>query len=225
MPIKSGRLQGLSDLRDNATITYQSQLDEVARSLIQTFAESDQSVPATLPDAPGLFTYSGAPAMPGSAWVPGLAGSISVNANVDPTQGGSLARLRDGGISNPGNPAYLYNSANAASYSNRLTDLLGKLGTTQSFDPVAGIDASATLGKFSTASVSWLEFARQDATNASDYSTTLVNQASDALSNATGVNLDDEMSLLLDLEKSYQASSKLLGVIDDMLAGFMAEIR
>jgi flagellar hook-associated protein 1 FlgK len=163
--------------------------------------------------------------MPGNAWVPGLAGSIGVNANVDPAQGGSLARLRGGGISNPGNPAYLYNSANAAGYSNRLTDLLDKLGATQSFDPVAGIDASASLGKFSTASVSWLEYARQDATNASDYSATLVNQASDALSNATGVNLDDEMSLLLELEKSYQASSKLLGVIDDMLAGFMAEIR
>ena len=37
--------------------------------------------------------------------------------------------------------------------------------------------------------------------------------------------LDDEMSLLLDLEKSYQASSKLLAVIDDMLAGFIAGIR
>jgi flagellar hook-associated protein 1 FlgK len=69
-----------------------------------------------------------------------------------------------------------------------------------------------------------MESIRQDATNASDYSATLVDQASDALSNATGVNIDDEMSLLLQLEKSYQASSKLLGVIDEMLAGLLATV-
>jgi len=225
MPIKSGRLQGLATLRDETSVTYQSQLDEIARGLIQAFAESDQSAAPTLPDAPGLFTYSGAPAMPGSAWVPGLAGSIEVNGNVDPARGGVLSRLRDGGISAPGNPAYVYNPSNAASYSDRINELLDKLGATQSFDPATGIDATARLQDFATASVSWFEFTRSDATNVASYSTTLVARASDALSNATGVNLDDEMSLLLDLEKSYQASSKLLAVVDDMLAGFLAEIR
>ena len=74
MPIKSGQLQGLSVLRDEVSVTYQNQLDEIARGLIVTFAESDQSTPATLPDRPGLFTYSGEPAMPGASLVPGLAG-------------------------------------------------------------------------------------------------------------------------------------------------------
>jgi flagellar hook-associated protein FlgK len=32
------------------------------------------------------------------------------------------------------------------------------------------------------------------------------------------------MSLLLELERSFQASSKLLATIDDMLAGFIAGI-
>ncbi len=225
MPIRSGSLQGLASLRDDATVAYQSQLDEIARGLINTFAESDQGVPPTLPDAPGLFTYAGAPATPGGSWVPGLAGSIQINANVDPAQGGSLARLRDGGISNPGNPAYVYNSTGAAGYSARLSQLLDKVGAAQSFDPATGLDASASLGAFSAASVSWLESERKDASSAADYSSTLVAHASDALSNATGVNLDDEMSQLLDLEKSYQASSKLLAVIDEMLAGFIAGIR
>ena len=50
-------------MRDNAAVTYQSQLDEVARGLIDAFKETDQSG-AALPDVPGLFTYPGAPAMP-----------------------------------------------------------------------------------------------------------------------------------------------------------------
>jgi flagellar hook-associated protein 1 FlgK len=178
-----------------------------------------------LPDVPGLFTYAGAPAMPGASWVPGLAGSIEVNANVDPARGGSLARLRDGGISDPGNPAYVYNATGAAGFVGRLDELRDKLGAPQSFDAIAGIDTSAGLGQFSSASVSWIEAARQRATGAANYATTLVAHASDALSNATGVNLDDEMSLLLELENSYQASAKLLAVIDEMISGLLASIR
>ncbi len=42
MPIKSGQLAGLAKLRDDVSVTYQSQLDEVARTVIEIFAESDQ---------------------------------------------------------------------------------------------------------------------------------------------------------------------------------------
>ena len=69
MPLKAGKIAGLAELRDNATVTYQNQLDEIARGLIAVFAESDQSATPTLPDVPGLFTYPGAPALPASATV------------------------------------------------------------------------------------------------------------------------------------------------------------
>ncbi len=225
MPITSGKLRGLAALRDEATATVQSQLDELARGLIEAFAESDQSVPAALPDRPGLFTYPGAPAMPGAALVPGLAGTIAVNANVDPAKGGSLARLRDGGISDPGNPAYVYNPTGAAGFPDRLGEMLGELQASRGFDPAAGLGSDAALGSFATSSVGWLEAARQQAVGNAEYHTTLLVRASDALSHATGVNLDDEMSLLLELERSYQASAKLLASVDAMLASFIAGIR
>jgi flagellar hook-associated protein 1 FlgK len=225
MPLNSGRLQGLAALRDEVAVTFQGQLDEVARGLIETFAEADQSVPATLPERPGLFTWTGAPAMPGAVLVKGLAGVISVNAGVDPAQGGSLARLRDGGISDPGNPAYVYNQSGAAGFSGRLTEFLGKLQAVRTFDAAVGLDTNASLGGFASSSVGWLEAARKEAVDTASYQTTLLGRASDALSHATGVNLDDEMTLLLELERSYQATSKLLVTIDDMIAGFIAGIR
>ena len=46
MPLHGGKLAGLAALRDDVTVTYQSQLDEVARGLIETFAESDQTAAA-----------------------------------------------------------------------------------------------------------------------------------------------------------------------------------
>ena len=52
----SGRIAALAQVRDTIAVTYQSQLDEIARGLIQATAESDQSASPTLPDAPGLFT-------------------------------------------------------------------------------------------------------------------------------------------------------------------------
>src|SRR3954454_14515827 len=90
MPLKSGKIAGLAQLRDSATVTYQSQLDEIARGLITIFAESDQSAVPALPNVPGLFPYPGAPAIPASATVSvGLAGTITIAASVDPASGGN----------------------------------------------------------------------------------------------------------------------------------------
>ncbi|RUO98771.1 flagellar hook-associated protein FlgK, partial [Hyphomicrobium sp.] len=133
MSISTGKLAGLVEVRDSIAPTYQSQLDEIARGLIQTFAESDQSATPTLPDAAGLFTYVGGPAIPASGTVvPGLASSIKLNATVDPTQGGNPERLRDGGIAGA---AYTYNQGLGASYTDRIQQLITKLGATQPFDP------------------------------------------------------------------------------------------
>jgi flagellar hook-associated protein 1 len=216
MPIKSGQLAGLTNLRDNVAVTYQNQLDETARGLINTFAESDQSNPPTLPTAPGLFTYSGAPSMPGSTVTPGLAADIKVNPNADPSQGGNLGLLRDGGISDPTNPAYNYNTTGGNAFTGRLQDLLTKLSQPQSFDPTAGAGAQNTLSGYANASISWVEGTRQAATDQGNFSKTVLSQTSQALSNATGVNLDEEMSKMLDLEHSYAASSKLITAVNDM---------
>ncbi len=69
----SGKIAGLTQLRDSVASTMQSQLDEIARGLVTAFAET---APA-LPNAPGLFTWSGAPGMPpAGTLVNGLAGTI-----------------------------------------------------------------------------------------------------------------------------------------------------
>lgn len=214
MAIQSGKLQGLTQLRDVVAPQYQSQLDETARGLIAAFAESDQSGFGTT--APGLFTYSGATSVPSASVVPGLAGQIIVNPNADPSQGGNLDRLRDGGISDPTNSAYLYNTTGAAGYTDRINQLVASFSTTQSFDPSSGLGSSLSLQDYATSSLGWFEAQRQQAKDTESYQSTLLSQTTDALSNATGVNLDEQMSKMLDLENSYQASAKLISAIDAM---------
>ncbi len=219
----SGRIAALAQVRDDIAVTYQSQLDEIARGLVEAFAESDQSASPTLPDVPGLFTWSGAPAIPptGSIEV-GIAGTITISASVDPTQGGDPAKLRDGAIS--GNAAYLYNATGAAGFSDRLNELITALDQQRVFDPAAGVGSTATLSGFASSSVGWLQAARQSASEQADYKTTLFGRASDALTSVTGINLDEEMTLLLDLERSYQASSRLITTIDNMLGSLLSAV-
>ncbi|MBR0842596.1 flagellar hook-associated protein FlgK [Bradyrhizobium liaoningense] len=222
MPLKSGKLAGLAQLRDQTTVTYQSQLDEIARGLINTFRESDQSA-AALPDVPGLFTYPGAPAMPASATVSvGLAGLISVAASVDPTQGGNPNLLRDGAIS--GNPAYRYNTAGNGGYSTRLQQLIGGMDASQPFDATTQGKPSGSLIDFASSSTSWIENQRKTADSNVTYQKTLLDRSTAALSNVSGVNMDDEMSLMLQVERTYSASSKIISTVDEMLQSLLAAV-
>ena len=222
MPIKTGKLAGLAQLRDNATVTYQSQLDEVARGLVESFKEVDQSG-AALPDRPGLFTYPGSPAMPASATVSvGLAGSISVAASVDPAQGGNPNLLRDGAIS--GNVAYRYNTTGNAGYSTRLQQLIGNVDASQPFDATTQGKPTGSLIDFAASSTSWIENQRKAADDNATYQNTLLDRSSAALSNVSGVNMDDEMSLMLQVERTYSASSKIISTVDQMLQSLLAAV-
>ncbi|MGT2502069.1 flagellar hook-associated protein FlgK [Bradyrhizobium guangxiense] len=222
MPLKSGKLAGLAQLRDQDTVTYQSQLDEIARGLIDAFKEVDQSG-AALPDVPGLFTYPGAPAMPASATISvGLAGTISVAASVDPAAGGNPNLLRDGAIS--GSAAYNYNTTGNAGFSTRLQQLIDNMSAPQPFDVTAQGKPSGSVIEFASSSASWIESHRKTADDNVQYQNTLLDRSTAALSNVAGVNMDDEMSLMLQVERTYSASSKIISTVDQMLQSLLAAV-
>ncbi|MBN9078613.1 MAG: flagellar hook-associated protein FlgK [Rhizobiales bacterium 65-79] len=215
----SGSLQAMVQLRDSTATTMQSQLDEIARGLISSFAEKDPSGTATLPDTPGLFTWPGAPAMPADGTlVPGLAGLIKVNPAMDSTVGGSASVLRDGGA---GGTGYVANTAGNASYSDLLIGYSQNLDKPIAFDPAAGAGSNASVMTYSTNAISSFEAARKDASDAADNKNALMTRTAQALSNSTGVNIDEEMSTLLDLEHSYQASARMISTVDSMLGALL----
>ncbi len=235
MPIQSGALAGLAALRDTVAPEYQAQLDQIANGLISAFAETPQSTPAAAsptPPAslPGLFTFQGATGMPASAT--GLAALIKVNASVDPSQGGNANLLRDGGIADPsdaypstsGGSVYSYNTTGAASYTGRIAQLVAGITTAQAFDPAAGLGASDSLADYANASVSWLQGQNQQASDAATYQNSLLTQATGALSNATGVSLDAEMTNMLNLENTYTTSAKLLNTVTAMFNSLLAAV-
>ena len=215
----AGRIAGLVQLRDNVASTMQSQLDEIARGLVTAFAETSSSAP----DAPGLFTWPGAPAIPAAGTlVNGLAGSITVNAAFDPAKGGNANLLRDGGANGA---AYVANTTGGASYSGLLIAYGDRLNQPLAFSPAAGIAANASVVSYSANAIGWFEGVRQQASAASEAKEALATRTAEALSNETGVNVDEEMSTLLDLEHAYQASARILNTVSQMLDALMEAVR
>ncbi|MEF2550845.1 flagellar hook-associated protein FlgK [Aurantimonas sp. A2-1-M11] len=231
MPIKGGSVYGLLTLRDETATTFQGQLDGIAYALVDAFAETDQRLPADpgymAGRFAGLFTADGTNAIQLTMNdAKGLAGTIRIAAAVDPTKpGGEPALLRDGGISFAGTADeanFRYNTSGASGFTGRLNDLIAGFATSRSFDPSFGAGSSATLTEYTASSIGWFEGRRATANDASSYQTVLLSRTQETLSDATGVNIDDEMTRLLDLERSYQASSKLISTVGQMIDSLLA---
>jgi len=205
MGVRSGALFGHATLRDSIAPTYQLQLDEIARGLVHAFGEPDPG------DAPGLFVDPGPPGA-------GLAARIGVNPAVDPALGGDLARLRDGVTMN-------FNLDGDAAFSDRLYGMLQALDQPQGFDPATGINPNTTLSRFASSSVSWLEAGRQKASQEASFRDTFLERTRESLSNVTGVNLDEELALMMELERSYGASARIISAVDTMLQTLLAATR
>jgi flagellar hook-associated protein 1 FlgK len=223
MTAQSGRIAGLTQLRDDVAVKYQGQLDEIARGLITSLSETDTTGASSSARA-GLFRVGTSTALPGSALEPGLAGLIQVASSADPAQGSNPMLLRDGGISDPTDPNYKINATGAAAFSDRLESMISGLNAAQSFDSSGGAMTTGAPADYASSSVGWIESLRQSTTDASDQKSTTRDRAQQSLAGVTGVSLDNEMSKMLDLERAYQGSAKLISVVDSMLQAILQAV-
>ena len=130
--------------------------------------------------------------------------------------------LRDGGINGA---AYSSNPTGATGYSSLLDAHVLALDEPIAFDSAAGLSTSASLMEFSAESIGWLELNRSDAQSSAESREAARFRSIEALSNITGVSLDEEMSMLLELEQSYKASARLIAAVDEMLQALLAAAR
>ncbi len=210
----NGRLSALLNMSQQTIPTALRELDEMARGLIVTFGESDPS--AALPDMAGLFTWNGGPDISAIAsHVPSMALSLSVNPAFLSSQGGSAAALRDGGANGA---SYLANTNGYASYSDRLEAVVSAFDTPFAFDATTAGGPTRSLMDFALSTESNMETARVAAADTALRASALTTSLTERFSNTVNVNLDQEIALLVDLQNSYEASSRIVSVVDEMLA-------
>lgn len=208
----SGSLQALLQIRDEIAPKFQAQLDEVASGLINSFAEKGPG--GALTPLAGLFTNGVDNSVPASGVVqPGLSWAIKVNAaaKTNPTT------VRDGGM----NAGYVVNTSGSG-YSALIDSYAQAMKATRAFDPATDVKGTLSVMTYASSSAGWLEAIRSTASAADETKTAMQSRASEAYSNETGVSLDEELSLLLEIEQSYKAATKLVSTIDEMMKALLA---
>lgn len=203
-PIRGGSLAGSFAIRDDLAVDAQTKLDAVARDLVERF--QDPALDATrAPGSPGLFTDGGQAFDPANEV--GLAQRLRLNTAVDPDAGGQLWRLRDGlGATSPGP------SGNAR----LLSDLQIALNAQRS--PASG-GFMAGAHSFSTLSadfVSTVSSSRLDAEGDASYAESRADTLK-SLELQDGVDTDQEMQQLLQIEQAYAANAKVVKTVDEMI--------
>jgi len=139
----------------------------------------------------------------GDATATGLSGRLSVNADFDSQAGGSPEKLGD---------------------RNKILELVDSFEKKRSFDLKAGIEGEPTIIQFAERSIAWFENLHKQTATQSEYQQTMFIRAADSLSNQTGVNSDEEMALMLQLEQSYAASARIISVVGKMFDDLLAAV-
>lgn len=202
--MEGGALAAQFAVRDASAPDAQARLDGIAREAIQRFGAGGPD--ATLgPGDAGVFTDGGLAFV--AANEPGLSARISLNTALS-SSSSDLWRWRDGlnapGQGDVGN-ATLLNGLQAVIFANAPTSssalgpadqsLIGHV-LTISTDIAANRVRSSDIRDFASAQ---LASARQSAA-------------------ADGVNTDQELQKLIELEKSYAANARVVQAVDDMLS-------
>ena len=202
--IRGGTLAAQFAVRDELSVTAQSQLDALARDLVERF--SDSGLDATrAPGDPGLFTDAGAAF--DSLNEVGLSQRLRINAAADPSQGGALWRLRDGlGAT----------TAGSVGDSTLLTALRSTL--TGLREPVSGgfMSGERSFSTFAGDLLSGVATLRLTADGEAAYARTRL-ETFVSMEAENGVDTDQEMQALLQIERAYAANAKVISTVEDMI--------
>jgi len=190
--IAGGSLHAAFTLRDTITPNLQAGLDALAADLTSRLTNADFSI-AT--GTIGLLTDAGRPVDP--AATEGLSARLQLNALADQDRGGDLRFLRDGfGTSVPGPVG-----------EGRLLRALQSALSAPLPRSSAG-QAAELLDSLSSRRVA----AETDATRAAARASILAEAEA-----ANGVNTDQELQDLLQIEKAYAANARVMQVVDGLL--------
>lgn len=201
--LAGGSLEAAFTTRDEALVKAQSRLDAFALDLVQRF--ENPAVDPTVAWA-GLLTDAGSAADPLD--FTGLAGRLEINAVIDPKQGGSLSRWRDGvgaGTAGPTGDATQLNRWQTA-LSDR-TVLMNGTAARSVADHAGMMVSQAGTDRFDAeTSVSYSK-ARWETLHQSEL--------------AGGVDTDRELQDLLRIEQAYAANAKVMQTISAMMQQLM----
>ncbi len=202
--LRGGSIGALFAIRDELGVAAQRELDALARHLVERFQDPAVDTSLSIGDA-GLFTDAG------NAFAPlnelGLAFRLSVNAAVDPEQGGLVWRMRDG------MNATTAGDVGNASILHSLTDAL-----TDPRVPASGSFGTGALSASNLVSalVSSVGGQRTQSEQTLSYASARLTELTERQL-ADGVDSDAEIARLMVIEQAYAANARVIEAVDEMM--------
>ena len=205
--VAQGGIAGLFQVRDQVAPDFQDKMDALASDVIQRFENAD---PTLVAGAPGLFTDNGAAFDPTAQ--AGLAGRITINASVDPGQGGDLWRLRDGvGAATEG----------ATGNADLIFMLLDGLATLQPPPAGSGLSSQGTAIDAIANITSIIGSARVSSESRLASSSASSQALRDVETQTTAVDTDFELQQLLIVEQAFAANARVIQAAGQMIDRLM----
>jgi len=206
--LDGGELGGLFTLRDQALPQAQAQLDEAAGAIVKAF------------EGQGLDLFvdpSNAPPHPHpDPETVGLAGRVEVNQNVIDAPW----RLRDGTAA-PGESATpsdttLIDNVLDNVFEGSLTFRTSGLGPGATPDLASGLSGTATPSSYLGELIGFQATQKADIAARKEIETSLRDDLGRRLESESGVNIDEEMARLIQLENAYSASARSIQTVQRM---------
>ena len=212
LKLDSGSLAAHFAVRDEIGTEFNERIDQFAAELISRF-ENPTVDPTLGAGDPGLFTDNGA--VLDLTVVEGLAGRIEVNALADPSLGGDVARLRDG----------LMSAAPGPETSDTIPrNLLDALTEGRTASAIPGLSGNLETSQMVSGIVELIGISRTNAeTQSARLSGTRATLA-DSEAGKIGVNQDEELQSLIQIEQAYAANAQVIQTASRMLQ-IITEIR
>ncbi|HTZ71110.1 MAG TPA: flagellar basal body rod C-terminal domain-containing protein [Acetobacteraceae bacterium] len=235
--ITGGSIGANLTLRDSTIPTYQGELDEFSQNLAGRF------------DAQGLTLFSdGQGNVPASGGTPaqanyiGFASAITVN----PAVVANPALVRDGthavAGSATGASAFTPNPNNLAGFTDMINRVLNfslgsqvQAGVTQPASTTTGLgpagnlaapfSAPATLGDFATDITGSQSADAGDAASAASETAATQSAFSNQLTSSVGVDMDTQMSMMVQLQNAYGANAKIISAVQSMYSTLLQAIQ
>lgn len=205
--INGGTLGGLLELRDTILPLAQDQLDSLAFELAQQF--DTITVGATTANI-DLFVDAGNA-------LPGTDQGFSAQIKVNPTVTATPTILRDG---NGGT----FTSSGVSDNSLALA-VIDMFDSAQTFVGVSGLNGTATLEEFAAELVSYQANQKADYESQLGFQDQVRTLLEERLRDESGVNVDEELASLIQLESAFAASARVLSSVQDALDELLAAVR
>lgn len=225
--LQTGKMAGLFTLRDTTLMRAQAQLDTFSVELIQAF-EGTGTTAGLAGNAVKLFVDT--PDQGTGVAFPGPAVGASQRIQVNPILSTDPWRVRDGTETG----SVPTQSANTGDSSNPLT-ILTMFETAQTYpatidmDPTAGtfnvstgLGTSGLLTSFASEFISFNANIADDIKSRAAYQDQYLNTLQSQFDDDSGVNIDQELSLLLQYQNSYAASARVISTVQDLFDSLLS---